>query len=135
MNTIMKSWAVDDFIVANGLPPKIAKGILLSEADCNRFNEGFQHTNNYAVDDLLDFRDVLLQEQKDLTFSQFFGHCNKRDILDTFTYFFRQHFTLSDIALVKKRIAYNDITLYEIWEKFKANTDRNIMTYIMTYTL
>lgn len=122
--------SVEKFIQSLALPQKIAEGVFFCEDDCKTFYNDFYGKNHNVVDDLLDYREDRINKSN-ITVDIFLELCYNKDMLDVFTKTFYQSFTLADMVIINKAVAFGRTTLEEIFLDFQKNPNKNILKNVL----
>jgi hypothetical protein len=120
---------VDNFIESLDLP-EIANGLLRTSNDCEEFYIGFYGTNRYVMDDLLDFKEFVVEKRK-ISVDEFVEMCYTSSMKDVFESVFLQEFTLVDIILVNEAIADGRTTLEDLYNGFLKKPTKKIMINVL----
>lgn len=104
--------------------------LLATENDVDVFMSDFYQKNGLVIDDLLDFREYKI-ENNNSNIIDFTSNCRTKGIRETFEQTFYQFFSINDMEIINESINNGKITLELLFEKFKANPNRNIMKYVL----
>ena len=113
----------------------LACAIITTQGDFCLFISEYYNRNAYVIDDVLDFREALLKD-RDMTENEFVDACyssySLHALQELFTNTFLQSFSFNEIMIVMRKVMDGDITFFEIFTKFKQNTNQNIMRILMS---
>ena len=121
---------IEKFITSLALPQHIASVLFETWEDCKLFFDKFYQTNRHIVDDLLDFREYKINSST-WTSQSFLNSCKLNGMKTTFEKVFLQSFTNQDIAQIEKAMFENKLTLESLFSQFKANSNTNILKYVL----
>lgn len=122
---------IDYYLSELGIPLELGRILIKSKEDFEVFVNNFYQKNRFVTDDLLDFREFILNN-RELSCHDFITLCDNTGIFNGFTEMFLQYFTHNDIVFIIKALKNRRTTMQEIYFNFTNNKNENVLRFIMS---
>lgn len=121
---------IGGFIESLNLPKYIASVLFETWNDCVTFLNRFYKKNQTTIDDLLDFREYKISKSNK-SLSEFTEDYKNNGLKISFERTFYQSFDNASLVVLEKAIANGLVSIEGLFNKFKANPNKNIMKYVL----